>query len=147
MLADDIAAVLPELRAEAEAMMLDTVRITKPGTGGAVWDDDAGEYVDLQPVTIYGPEVGPHHGKSRWRNAYPAPQSVQAGGVVWAADIVIVSIPVSGAGLLENGCVVELLASPFDPASVGTKATVMADHVQTFSTACRVPCKIVTRHV
>ena len=140
MLADDIAAALPGLRAEAEALMVDTCRITKPGVGKPVRDPDTGEYVDPPRVTVY-------EGPCRWRNAYPAPQSVQAGGVTWAADIVIVSIPVAEAGGIENGCVVELTASAMDPASVGMTATVMADHVQTFSTACRVPARIVSSHV
>ena len=126
-------------RKMAEQGMFGTCRITKPG-GKPVWDDVEGEYVDPPRVTVY-------EGKCRWRNAYPAPQSVQAGGVVWAADIVIVSIPVAEAGGIDNGCVVELTASAMDPGSVGMTATVMADHVQTFSTACRVPARIVSSHV
>lgn len=139
MLADDIAAALPGLRAETEALMVDSCVITKPGTG-SVWDDDAGVYVDAPRVVVY-------EGRCRWRNAYPAPQQVQAGGVVWASDIVIISIPVGEAGGVETGCEIELVASALDPASVGVRASVMADHVQTFSTACRVPARIVSRHV
>ena len=127
-------------RAFADEIMLDSCKVTKPGIGKPVRDPETGEYVDPPRVTVY-------EGPCRWRNAYPAPQSVQAGGVTWAADIVIVSIPVAEAGGIENGCVVELTASAMDPASVGMSATVMADHVQTFSTACRVPARIVSSHV
>ncbi|HET8537608.1 MAG TPA: DUF6093 family protein [Solirubrobacteraceae bacterium] len=138
-LADDVSAALPGLRAEAEALMVDTCKITKPG-GKPVWDDDAGEYVDPEPVTVY-------EGKCRIRNAYPAPQSVQAGQVVSGLDIVIISIPVGEAGGIERGCEWELTASPNDPDSVGMRASITADHVQTFSTACRFPAQIVSRHV
>ena len=136
-LADDVSAALPGLRAEAEALMVDSCKITKPGGSG--WDDDAGEYVEQPPVTVY-------EGKCRIRNAYPAPQSVQA-GQAWGLDIIIISIPVGEAGGIERGCEWELTASPNDPGSVGMRASITADHVQTFSTACRFPAQIVSRHV
>jgi hypothetical protein len=139
MLADDVAAALPGLRAEAEALMVDSCRITKPGSG-TVWDEDAGEYVDGPPITVY-------EGRCRIRNAYPAPQSVQAGQVAWGLDIIIISIPIGAAAGIERGCEWELTASTNDPDSVGMKASIMADHVQTFSTACRFPAQIVSRHV
>lgn len=118
--------------------MVDTCTITRPGR--SEYDPEKREYIDYPPTVVY-------EGKCRWRNAYPAPQSVQAGQVQWAVDIVIVSIPVAEAGGLENGCVIELTHSALDPASVGVTATVMADHVQTYSTACRVPARIVSSHV
>ena len=133
-------------RVLAEKNMLDTVRITTPAVGPPRWDDDAGEYVDPEPVEVYGPNVEPHRGKSRWRNAYPAPQQVNAGSADWAKDIVIISLPVDGAAVVTNGVEIELVASALDPGSVGAKASVMADHVQTFSTACRVPAQLVSRH-
>jgi hypothetical protein len=137
-LVDDVSAALPGLRAEAEALMVDQCRITKPGKSG--WDDDKGEYVDEPPVTVY-------EGRCRIRNAYPAPQSVQAGQVAWGLDIIIISIPIGAAAGIERGCEWELTASANDPDSVGMRASIMADHVQTFSTACRFPAQIVSRHV
>ncbi len=118
--------------------MVDTCVIKRPGR--SYFDPELRQYVDEEPVVVYS-------GRCRWRDAYPAPQSVQAGQVQWAVDIVIVSIPVAEAGGLENGCVIELTHSALDPASVGVTATVMADHVQTYSTACRVPARIVSSHV
>ncbi|HET8535919.1 MAG TPA: DUF6093 family protein [Solirubrobacteraceae bacterium] len=134
-------------RVLAEKNMLDIVRITAPAIGPPQWDDDAGEYVDPEPVEVYGPSVEPYRGKSRWRNAYPAPQSVQAGSAEWAKDIVIISLPVDGAAMVANGVEIELVSSALDPGSNGARASVMADHVQTFSTACRVPAQLVSRHV
>lgn len=48
-----IEAELPFLRAEAEARMRDTCRITRPGDGSPVFNPDTGQYENPAPVTVY----------------------------------------------------------------------------------------------
>lgn len=120
--------------------MVDACRITKPTPGDPVWDDAQNTYTDPVPVVVY-------EGPCKIRNTYPNPQSVQSGGQQFGADIAIVSIPVAEAAGIEDGCEFELIESAHDPASVGLRATIMADHVQTYSTSCRFPVRAVTTNV
>lgn len=53
MLADDIMRVLPELRAAAESLMLDTCTITRAGTGTGPWNDETGQYDPPARITVY----------------------------------------------------------------------------------------------
>lgn len=136
MLADEIAAALPELRAEAEALMQDTCRVTSPGE--KVWDDDEGKYVPGPPVVVY-------EGPCRLRNAYPAPQGVSTGETSWAVDAFVLSLPIATSGGVRDGHRVEMLTSAHDPAVVGMELVVSAPHPQTHSTARRLPVRLVTR--
>ena len=134
-LADDIAAALPELRAQAESMMVDACLITSAGE--PVWDDATGTYLPPTLTTVY-------EGKCRVRNANPAPQSADAGEAMWAVDLIVLSLPVSGSEAVADGHEVTFTAAR-DSALLSVTAVVQAGHVQTNSTARRLPCKVVSR--
>jgi hypothetical protein len=135
-LADDVAAALPGLRAEAESLMVDTCRVTTPGA--PVWNDTDGVYDEGAPVTLY-------EGKCRLRKPSAAPQTTDAGEASWAVDAYVLSLPVVGSSSVTDGNDVEMLTSANDPAAVGLRLTVSGGHWQTNSTARRLPCKVVTR--
>lgn len=136
MLGHDIAAALPELRAHAESLMVDSCIVTRGGE--PTWDDATGTYTPGAATTVY-------EGKCRLRNAAPAPQTADAGETVWAVDLVVVSLPVAGSEGVLDGDTVTVTASAHDPAAAGTVLTVQAAHVQTFSTARRLSCQVVSR--
>lgn len=135
MLGDVIAATLPELQAHAESMMLDSCVIEQAAAGP--WDAQTGTYADVAPVVVYS-------GKCRVRNANPAPQSADAGEARWAVDLLVVSLPVAGSEAVADGHVVRFTAAR-DTALLDVRAVVQAGHVQTFSTARRISCQVVTR--
>jgi hypothetical protein len=136
MLSWDVAAELPGLRAEAEALMVDTCRVT--AAGAPVWDDANGVYTDGAPTTIY-------EGKCRLRRPSAAPQVTDSGEAAWAVDLYVLSLPVVGSEAVVDGHDVEMLTSANDPAAVGLRLTVQGGHWQSQSTARRLPCKVVTR--
>ncbi len=136
MLGYDVASSLPGLRAEAESLMVDTCRITTPGT--ATWDDSTGVYTDGAPTTIY-------EGKCRLRRPAAAPQTTDAGEAAWAVDLYVLSLPVDGSEDVADGHDVEILTATNDPDLVGLTLTVTGGHWQTHATARRLPCKVVTR--
>ena len=40
-------------RMKIEALMIDTCRITRPGDGVPVFDEDTGQYTNPEPVVVY----------------------------------------------------------------------------------------------
>ena len=136
MLADDVAATLPEVRAHAESLMIDTCLITRAGE--PVWDEGSGTYTPGAPVTVYD-------GKCRVRNANPAPQNADSGETMWAVDLFVLSLPVVASVGVRDGDTVTITASMNDPGMVGMEATVQGQHWQTNSTARRFTCQVVSR--
>lgn len=116
--------------------MVDTCRVTTPGA--PVWDDSTGTYTEGAPTTVY-------EGACRIRKPAAAPQNADAGEASWAVDQYVLSLPIAGSSDVTDGNDVEILTSANDPATVGLLLTVSGVHVQTHSTARRVPCKVVTR--
>jgi len=135
MLGDDIAAALPELRAAAESLMVDTCRVTT--LSAPVWDGPSGEYLPGTTATIY-------EGKCRLRRPVAAPQATDAGETTWAVDVLVLSLPILGSESVADGHDVEILTSAHDPATVGLTLKVQGGHWQTHSTARRFPVKVVT---
>lgn len=134
MIGDDLAAVLPELRAQAESMMRDTCVITAEVAGG--WNDDTGTYDEPTQTTIYS-------GKCRLRMPRAAGARVESGAATWAVDDGVLSLPVDGSQAVTAGHVAVVTLSN-DP--LGTvRVTVQATHAQTDSTARRLPVKVVSR--
>ena len=136
MLGDDIAAALPGLRAQAESMMRDSCVITGPA-GAPVWDEAAGTYTTGEPVVVY---TGP----CRVRQASAAPQTTDAGETGWAVDAFVLLLPVSTSTAVGDGHTVAFTAAS-DPALLAVTAQVQGGHAQTFTTARRLLCKVVTR--
>jgi hypothetical protein len=135
-LGDDIAAVLPELRAQAESRMRDTCVITASAAG--TWDDATGTYTDPTETTVY-------EGKCRVRQPSPTGGQVDSGTAVWTVDHAVVSLPIDGTDMIGPGHFVTITASAEEPARVGWVLTVEAGHYQTDSTARRLPCRVVSR--
>lgn len=137
MLGDDIAAALPELRAQAESMMTDSCVITGAG-GEPVWDDGLGQYVTPAGSTVYS-------GKCRLRMPRASGTRTEAGNASWAVDDAILSLPVDGSEAVASG-MAAVVALGNDP-TASVALTVQAGHFQTHSTARRLPCKVVFRDV
>jgi hypothetical protein len=136
MLGEDIAAVLPELRREAESLMVDTCRITTPGE--PVWDEGDGAFTPGEPTTIY-------EGHCRLRKPSAAPRAVDSGEAAWDVDDYTLSLPIDGSEAVKDGHDVEMLTSAYDPAAVGLLLEVLGGHWQSQSTARRLPCRVVSR--
>jgi hypothetical protein len=136
MLGHDLAAELPNLRAHAESMMLDacTVTRTAPGT----FNDATGVETVGSTTTVYS-------GPCRLRMARGGGSPTDAGEAQWTLSGVTVSLPVSTSGDVQTGDVVTLTASALDADAVGLVAQVKGVHWQTFSTARRLECEVVTR--
>jgi len=136
-LADAIAATLPELRAHAESMMVDTCTVERL-TGNGVWNPSTGLYTDDAPTVIYS-------GPCRVRNMLPNPQQADAGEAAWSSDLVYVHLPVAGSEGVSDGDVVRITSAANDAALVDLELAVTGLHVQTNATARRLPCRLVTR--
>lgn len=137
MIGDDLAAALPELRAQAESRMRDTCIVTGPG-GEPAWDEGSGTYTTPDGATVY-------EGKCRVRQASPTGAQASPGDAAWSVDHAVVSLPVDGTDSIGPGHVIVITTAADEPSRAGWKFTVEAGHYQTDSTARRLPCKVVSR--
>jgi hypothetical protein len=142
-LGQDIAAALPELRAQAESLMQDACTITVPGEGRGPWNDETGTYDPPAPVTLYS-------GKCRVRQPNTSGNTADAGEATFSVSDRIVSIPLSGSGYASgvvgipvHATVTMTAVSPVgDPAMVGKAFTYLSPaSQQTHPTARRMRCK------
>lgn len=131
MLTDDIAAALPELRAQAESLMVDTCAITRPG-GRGEYDPDTHTYGAATDTTVYT-------GACRVR-ADLDPGDVDFGGGPVTLTTALVSIPIDADQVLQ-GDTVTITAAVNDPQLVGRTFTVRAVLAQTHATARRLRCE------
>lgn len=90
MIADDIAAALPELRAHAESLMVDTCTVTRVSDDPPVWDGVAGTYTPAPPVVVY-------QGRCQLPKVNPSAQDADAGETNWAKGIVLIKLPMTAA--------------------------------------------------
>lgn len=124
----DVAAVRDQARWAAEQRLLDVVEveIDNPDAGKPIRDPETGDvtYPDAR-LTIYGPGVAPHHGKSRVRMATASASIMQGpdGRVALTLSSVIVPADVA----LPKGADVTVLESD-NPAAVGVSRTIRAVH-------------------
>jgi hypothetical protein len=119
-LGTDIAAVLPELRAQAESRMTDTCRITRPGDGEPVMNPDTGQYEDPSPVEVYGPATAPYFGKCRIPVTNGSSSFTRNGGADQSFGVgeYPLDVPALTDGI-EAGQTVTYLTAPDNPALVG----------------------------
>lgn len=111
-------AELAEHRADAESRHRDTCRITKPGNGERVRDEETGTYTDPPPITVY-------EGKCR----IPRRSSTTTGrsgstadtGTSWQVGEFPFAIPIDAAGSTDvrPGHTVTYLTAADDPSLVG----------------------------
>ena len=132
MLADDIAAALPELRAHAESLMRDTVLIQRQ-TG-----------VTQDPVTL---EETPtystvYSGKARVQRPGNQPTDLVAGEVEFGIEPVMIQAPLTATGIQRNHRVsVTALGPESDPDLLGMVATVKANLTKSHPTKRTLVCE------
>lgn len=131
----DVARALVELRVQAESLMRDSCVITGPG-GTPVWNDSTGQYETPDGSTVY-------EGACRLRMPRTAGTRTESGDASWAVDDGVLSLPVDGSEAVGSGHVAVVTLGNDPMASV--TVTVQSMHVQTDSTARRLPVKLVAR--
>lgn len=113
-------AFLARGRAFLEGRMRDTCRITKPGTGARVKNEETGTYTDPDPVTVY-------EGKCRIPRRSGATTSTSSAGstsntgTAWQVGEYPLAIPIDAPGSADvrPGHTVTYLTAADDPALVG----------------------------
>jgi len=135
---DDLAAALPELRALAESLMLDSCIVTGPGAD-PVWNDETGTYDAPEGGTVYA-------GRCQLAKGAPAGQDVDSGEASWVTGAVVLKLPMA-AGPDDEG---DPLAVATGHSVVVTSRAGLAMSVrmalpQTFEKSRKVACEVVTR--
>lgn len=130
---DAVTAALPGLRAEAEALMVDTVRFTVPLSGG-MFNPETGKYVWPHRRTIYW-------GRCQVQLPPAIPQNSSAGDQPLVVERVTIKIPVT-APEIPVGAIAKIVdvGDASDPGLIGTRFRVVGSHHKTFATARRLPC-------
>lgn len=135
-LGGDLTAALPQLRAAAESMMIDTWTGTR-GAGAPVLDTETGEYTSTSATVYTGP------GRLRFRsNAAVLGVDAQTQNLVQQQPTL--SLPVAGSEGVRIGDTFTCTAAVNDSAVVGTVVRVTGVHVQTYSTARRFPVELIS---
>lgn len=120
--------VRDQARAAAEVRLLDVIKveIDNPAAGEPVRDPVTGEvtYPDAR-LTIYGPDIEPHRGKSRVRMATASASIMQGPDGQVALTLSQVVVPADVA--LPKGADVIVMESD-NPAAVGVTRTIRAVH-------------------
>lgn len=122
----DVEAVRSQARWAAEQRLLDVckVEVDNPDAGVPIRDPETGNitYPDAK-LTIYGPDIAPHHGRCRVRMATASASVIQGpdGQVVLTLSQIVLPADVS----LPRGADVTILASD-NPAAVGVTRTIRA---------------------
>jgi hypothetical protein len=133
MLGNDLAAALPEMRLQAESMMVDTCRIEY--VSGSTWDEDAGTNVDTYSTR--------YQGKCRTQTTLTAEANSSAGEREWTVQSLTVSVPMSVTGVAV-GDRITVLSSALDADLLGRVFSVSALAHKTHMTARRLRVEEVT---
>ena len=135
MLGDDIAAALPELRAQAESMMADTVLVER-ATGTTP------DPVTLEDVTTWATV---HEGVARVQRPGTQPAETVAGEIEFGVSTVLIQLPLSAVGVKRDDRVTVTALGPLsDPDLLGVVATVKANLTKTHPTKRTLVCEEVT---
>ena len=134
-LAEDLIRVLPELRVEAESLMVDECVIRR-GPGEPVIDEDTGAVTEGSGTTVYA-------GKCKVQSKDSATASPDAGGHSFVTVSRQVHIPANAADVRDDD-VVEITASLLNEFTVGKRYRVEGFTPDTFDTAARLPVKEMT---
>lgn len=131
MIGADIAAALPELRAQAESLMVDAVLIER--RAGQSTDQVTGKVVDVfEPVWS---------GKCRWLRPVTWDNPTQVADSEIAKVDRDMRLPVDGTGEVRRGDRVTCTASAHDPARVGEVAWVRVVETQSQPVHRRLLCR------
>lgn len=123
---EQIISALPEMRAAAESLMVDTLRIERVSAVG-VEDGQGG---------ITYPTFIVYEGKGKIQTYEPYEQTPVVGGATFVKQRYSAHIPWD-AGEFEPGDVVQLVASRFPVSAAGRKYRVAGVHEKTLQTAQR----------
>lgn len=134
MIGDDIAAALPELRAQAESMMVDTCVIERP-TGSEPSPTPPFEMVDTYATVYEGKCRVQRPGSSVGNN-----ESV-TGGVEFGINAATFQLPLSAAGVRRGDRVRVTGIGSSDPDLLGLTATVKANLTKTHPTKRTLVCE------
>jgi hypothetical protein len=131
---DAIAGALPGLRAEAEALMVDTVTVDR-ATG-----DTTPDPVTLEDVPVFVPVWS---GKARvQRSGALSPRDDVAGGFEFPVDSLIVQAPLAAVGIVSGDrLTVTAVGVISDPDLVGKVATVKGNLSKTHATKRTLVCE------
>ena len=121
-------------RAAAQALMIDAVTVTRPGTGTT---DDLTGAVTNTPTTIYT-------GSAKIQQAAAMGQRVDAGETSTILLRLEVHLPVVGSEQVRRGDLVTVTASVNDATLVGRKFRVHDEQYKSFATARRLGVEEVT---
>ena len=133
MIGDDIAAVLPELRREAESLMVDTL-VVEHQTGTTVDPDSLAEVPTFSEV---------YSGKGRiQRSGALSPSDQVAGGFEFGIGTPLAQLPLSATGIRKGDRVTVTAVGPLtDPDLLGIVATVQANLTKTHPTKRTLVCE------
>ena len=133
MLGEDIAAHLPELRAHAESMMVDTLTVEHQ-TGVTVNTDTLAETPVF--VTVYS---GRGHIQ---RSGALSPSDQVAGGFEFGIGTPLAQLPLTATGIRKGDRVTVTAVGPLtDPDLLGLVATVQANLTKTHPTKRTLVCE------
>ena len=132
MIYDDVARVLPEMRAHSESLMRDTVRVMREGE--PVTDDDG--FVTTSSALVY-------EGAAKWQRPSGWQRS-QVGESDTAAGGIELHLPFDASAGVRVGDVVECMAS-LDSALVGRRFGVVDEFAKTLATSRRFRVEVVGR--
>ena len=131
----DIAAALPELRAQAESMMTDTILVERQ-TGTTP------DPVTLEDVATWATV---HEGLGRVQRPGNQPAETVAGEVEFGVSTVLVQLPLSVTGIKRDHRVTVTAVGPLsDPDLLGLTATVQANLTKTHATKRTLVCEEVS---
>jgi hypothetical protein len=134
MLGDAITAALPELRAHAESLMVDTCTVTRASSGAPVVDNNNGTVTPAAPRTIYS-------GPCRVQVPDAAEKIEEAGGDALSVQAAIISLPVAGSEAVAVGDVVTVTSATFDADLAEVDYVVRGLHRKSHATARRLRCE------
>lgn len=144
MLADDIAAALPELRAHAESLMVDSCAIARRRL-----DEDGVPVREMDPVTLELADAWDEVYAGRCRVQRPGAVMVGrepvVGGAEYNVETVHVQVPLSVLGVkADDRVTVTAVGAISDPDSVGMVLSVRVNQHKTHATKRVLVCEEVS---
>lgn len=144
MIHDDIAAALPELRAHALSLMVDSCAITRRRLG-----EDGEPVREMDPVTLELTDVWDEVYTGRCRVQRPGAVMVGrepvVGGVEYSVETVHVQVPMTVLGVkADDRVTITATGAISDPDSVGMVLSVRVNQHKTHATKRTLVCEEVT---
>lgn len=144
MIYDDIAAALPELRAHALSLMIDSCTITRRRL-----DEDGEPVREMDPETLELTDVWDEVYAGRCRVQRPGAVMVGrepvVGGVEYDVEVIHVQVPIAALGVkTDDRVTITALGATSDPENLGLVASVRTNQHKTHATKRTLVCEEVT---